>query len=93
MLSLRQKRIFLSARHAFFLIEKFSHQESCDNCVLINQKRFISERDSALDSGGNSLEHLSPSIHAASLCLGWGWGLAPWDWSTDSLRDSCGPWG
>ena len=90
MLNLREQ-IFFSARHAFFLIEKFSHQESCDNRVLINQKRFISERDNALDSGGNSLEHLSLLIHVASLCLGGD--LAPWNWSTDSLWDSCGPWG
>ena len=92
MLNLRKKFFSLLGMH-FFLIEKFSHQESCENFVLINQNRFISERDSALDSGGNSLEHLSLSIHAASLCLGWEWGLAPWDWSTDSLWDSCGPWG
>ena len=37
-----ERKNFFSARHAFFLIEKFSHQESCDSHVLINQKRLIS---------------------------------------------------
>ena len=35
----------------FFFGEEFSYQEICDKHVLIDQKRCISEGNSALDSG------------------------------------------
>ena len=53
----------------FFLGEEISYQESCDKPVLIDQKRFISEKDSALDSGGYGWRHLSLLIYAGKLCL------------------------
>ena len=83
--------MFSYAWYAFFL-EKFSSQESCDNHVLIDQKRCISEEDSALDSGGDGLGHLSLLMDAGRLCpegdlTPWEGRstCSPWDWSTYSL--------
>ena len=75
-----------------FFGEEFSFQESCDKHVLIDQKRCISEEDSALDSGGDDLGHLSLLMDAGRLCLEGDvtpWEgrstCSPWDWSTSSL--------
>lgn len=83
-----------------FFGEEFSSQESCDKHVLIGQKRCISEGDSALDSGADGLRQLLLLIHAGRLCpegdlTPWEERsmYSPWDWSTYSLQDSCGPWG
>ena len=75
-----------------FFGEEFSFQESCDKHVLIDQKRFISERGSTLDSGEDGLGHLSLLMDAGRLCLEGDvtpWEgrstCSPWDWSTSSL--------
>ena len=73
-----------------FFEEEFSFQESCDKHVLIDQKRCISEEDSALDSGGDGLGHLSLLMDAGRLCpegdlTPWEGRSSPWDWSTYSL--------
>ena len=75
-----------------FFGEEFSFQESCDKHVLIDQKRCISEEDSALGCGGDGMGYLSLLIHAGRLCPEGD--LAPWvgrsmccswDWSTSYL--------
>ena len=83
-----------------FFGEEFSFQESCDKHVLIDQKRCVSEENSALDSGRDGLGPLSLLIHAGTLCpegdlTRWEERptCSPWDWSAHSLRGSCGPWG
>ena len=60
----------------FFLGDEFFYQESCDRHVLIDQKRFISERGSTLDSGEDGLGHLSLLMDAGRLCLEGD--LTPW---------------
>lgn len=88
----REKKGVICTVCIFFLGEEFSFQESCDKHVLIDQRRFISEEDSALDSGGDSLGHLSLLIRAGRLCPAGD--LTPWvgrsacslwDWFTSSL--------
>lgn len=56
----------------FFLGDEFFYQESYDRHVLIDQKRFISERGSTLDSGEDGLGHLSLLIHDEGSAW-WGW--------------------
>ena len=60
----------------FFLGDEFFYQESYDRHVLIDQKRFISERGSTLDSGEDGLGHLSLLMDAGRLCLEGD--LTPW---------------
>ena len=78
-----------------FFGEEFSFQESCDKHVLIDQKRCVSEENSALDSGRDGLGPLSLLIHAGTLCpegdlTRWEERptCSPWDWSAHSLRGS-----
>ena len=97
---MKEKVFLCTICNFFFLGEEFSYQEICDKHVLIDQKRYISEGDSALDSGGDGLGCLSLLIHVGRLGLEGdlaAWvrrpSCCPWDWSTYSYMKSCGPSG
>ena len=49
--NMKEKVFLCTICNFFFLGEDFSYQEICDKHVLIDQKRCISEGNSALDSG------------------------------------------
>ena len=85
---MREKRSHMHGMHFFW--RRVFLSQSCDKHVLIDQKRCISEEDSALDSGGDGLGHLSLLMDAGRLCLEgdltpWEGRSSPWDWSTYSL--------
>ena len=84
----------------FFLGGDISYPECCEKHVWIHQKRYISEGDHALDSGGNGLGPMPLVSHAGRLCLEGDLApwvrrptCCPWDWSTYSFLKSYGPTG